>query len=566
MKKKLFSLLLIAVMVLSSFSAVFADEVTPKTIKIENGKAGHTYTAYQIFVGTTDGQEATNGLQDIQWGADAPAELKTFETAAAAAQSLEGKDARALAQKWTLTGGTTSTRLTADGPVEFTGLADGYYVIIDNGWVAQGDEKQPDGDFDSAIIVQVVDNVKMSLKGDAPSSEKKVLDNNDSEVILDLSGLQNVADGWKDSADHDINDQVPFQLRATTAGNVSSYVKYHITFQDKQGPGLDAPTSYVIKVLDTDFELTAGGDAVTKEIGNTKVTVKNETPDAGRTFAVRVDFESTTKDAYLDAALNSTPITVTYTSKLNGNAVIGSTGNPNEMCIKYSNNPEDKTGEEEGTTPDDKVIVFTYKVVVDKTDEKGESLKGAQFHLFKEVPENTTGAKTGAEWKNEVIEGANADEITKIKEAANKLDDAKYYVQAGVKTINEEVQFDFAGLDDGKYVLIESKVPAGFNPWQSVEVTITATHTDGAAPALTELTCTAPFTTSNAAAGTVERLKENTTHSRVSGEAYAEIINNSGSTLPETGGMGTTIIYILGAALVIGAGVVLVSRKKVDNR
>ena len=569
MKKKIFSILLIAVMVLSSFSAVFADG---KTITINNAKAGHTYTIYQIFLGTTDGNESTNKLDNIQWGADAPAELKDeHPTAAAAAEAIANKanpevseentvDIRTQAQGWTLTGGQTSARLASDGTVTFDNLADGYYIVVDNGWVAEGDEKAPDNDYDSAIMVQVIDNVNMNIKGDKPSSEKKVLDNNDSSTVFDVSGLQNVADSaWKDSADHDFGDEVPFKLTATTASNVSSYVKYHITFQDKQEAGLDAPKAWTVTVLDQTFELSETATEVTKETANTKIKVSKVTPDEGRTFAIRVDFESKTAGALLNEEVNSKLIKVTYTSKLNENAVIGSTGNPNTMCIKYSNNPEDKTGEEEGKTPDDKVIVFTYKTVVDKVDEKGEDLKGAQFQLYKEVPQATTGAKSGSEIKNEITDA-------KAKAAAGALKDDRYYVLAGKKTINNEVQFDFSGIDDGTYVLVETVVPAGYTAWDSVEIKITAEHSDGDAPALTELTCTAPFTTANKDAGTVDRTKEGSTHDRVSGEAYAEIINTSGSTLPETGGMGTTIIYILGAALVIGAGVVLVSRKKTNDR
>ena len=572
MKKKIFSILLIAVLVLSSFATVFADDTTPatgKTITLTNGKAGHTYTVYQVFAGDTT--DNPNELINIQWGDDAPAALKSeYATAAAAAEDIATKDARTWAQGYTFTGGKSQT-LAADGPVEFTGLAEGFYVILD----ANNNEDAVEGDFSSAIIVQVVGDVDMALKGDAPTSEKKVCDNNDTEYKFDLSGLTNTDDRWQDSADHDFGDAVPFKLTATTANNVAAYRKYHVTFQDKQDAGLTAPESYTIYVLGKEFTLNATGDAPAAQVtdNGTKISVATATPEGSNTFAIKVTLEQndpTVDDegditSYLNAECNSTPIIVRYTSVLNTDAVIGATGNWNEMYIKYSNNPEDKDDKDEGKTKEDKVVVFTYKTVVDKVDETGADLAGADFTFYKEVVANEEGEyPAGAQKGSAIKEGWEK----KVKDAAGALDNDKYYVAVANKTIagEKDNQFEFKGLDDGKYVLVETTVPSGYNAFEAVEVTISATHTDGNTPALTELTCTDPFSKSNKDAGVVERKDGERTHERVSGEAYAEIVNNSGATLPETGGMGTTIIYILGAALVIGAGVVLVSRKRSNDR
>ena len=59
-------------------------------------------------------------------------------------------------------------------------------------------------------------------------------------------------------------------------------------------------------------------------------------------------------------------------------------------------------------------------------------------------------------------------------------------------------------------------------------------------------------------------MKEGNTHNRVSGEAYAEIENQSGTVLPETGGIGTTIFYVVGAILVLGAGIILVTKRRMS--
>ena len=178
--KKIMALAIAMVMVLSMSMAVFADPADPtvidppatsttKTITINNGKAGHTYTLYQIFTGKVDGAELT----DIQWGTDAPAAMKAdYATAAAAAKAIADQDdARAWAQSQTFTGGTAKP-VTADGEFKFEGLAEGYYVVVDT----NNNTGTVEGDFSSAIIVQVVKDVTMDLKGSIPSSEKKVAD------------------------------------------------------------------------------------------------------------------------------------------------------------------------------------------------------------------------------------------------------------------------------------------------------------------------------------------------------------------------------------------------------
>lgn len=554
MKKKIFSILLIAVMVLSSFSAVFADDDTT-TITVKGGLNGHTYTAYQIFTGSTSATD--NELTGIQWGADAPQTLKDqYDTAAAAADAIKNmtpNQIREWAKDLALSGeGTQQKTVGTDGNVVFTGLEKGYYVVLDSGWAGTG--TAPDNDFDSAVIVQVVGPAEVNIKGDKPSSEKKVANNNDSVRLQpDLSELQNT--DWEDAADYDIGDAVPFKLTATTAGNVSSYEKYHITFVDKQATGLEAPTQWTVSVLGKEFTVTSSADpdAQTTDAG-TKITVKKDAAGDGNTFAIKVEFEPTGDDAkYLAEECNKAVIEVKYTSVLTGDGVsFGKDGYPNEMFIKYSNNPD---GDDEGTTPKDTVIVFTYRTVVDKVDETGAPLKGAEFTLYKEVKEGATGAVKGSEITFD--EGVLHDDI--------KAD--KYYKAIKLVAIDgsNETSFKFDGIDDGSYVLVETKVPTGYNAIKSQAFTITSTLVQGQEPALDTLVATAPFTAS--ADGTAKVTKtDKTEHAVAKGEAYAEIINTSGAVLPETGGMGTTIIYILGAALVIGAGVVLVSRKRSNDR
>ena len=537
--KKMMVLVLSILMVLGTTMVTsFAEE--EKTITLTGGKAGHTYTLYQIFTGTvnTDGKT----LENIQWGADAPKSLKDdYPTAAAAAKAIHDKnDARKFAQDLGLTGGTNKKVLTADGNVVFEGLEEGYYVLVDEG---HSTTDPVEGDYDSAFVVKVVKDVKGELKGSGATSDKDVKDKEG-----------NIAAESSDAVAYNIGDDVPFQLTATAADNVAAYKKYHITFQDKQSEGLDAPKTFTVNVLGKTFTVPATGDdpaAWTTENG-TKITVKKVTPDSGNTFAIKVEFEpadTAETKPYLPAECNNAVITVDYTAKLNSSAEIGLPGNTNDMHITYSNNPEDEDGGDEGKTPDDTVKVFTYKTVVDKVDETGAPLEGAGFTIYMEVAEGTTGAVKGSDIQ--FTEGVEHSSISADK----------YYIVKAMTTVSgNEAQFEFEGLADGNYVLVETTIPEGYNPFKSAAFTISSTVTE---TEITTLTGGDPFTTTNP--GEDNAVTAENGHKLESGELYAEIKNKSGQELPSTGGMGTTILYIIGGALVVICGIMLIAKKRAEK-
>ena len=207
--------------------------------------------------------------------------------------------------------------------------------------------------------------------------------------------------------------------------------------------------------------------------------------------------------------------------------------------MTFSNNPN-ATGDGDNTTtetPEDTNIVFTYQVDVNKFDEKNEPLAGATFALYKEVSDaSTTGAKTGADIKAELGDD--------VKAAA--LGDAKSYVVVGTIEATKasgatNYTASFQRVDDGNYVLVETVVPSGYNAWDAKAFTINATHTqDPAELKLSDLTAT----------GTGIALTGNTTK----GSLSTDVVNNSGAVLPSTGG----------AILVVGAGILLVTRRRMS--
>lgn len=484
--KKIFAVLMAMIIAVSlaTTTTAFADEKTYE-ITINNSNSGHTYEAYQIFTGSLSSKGV---LSDINWGAGISDAGKTaMGDAAVKAETLKSEAdaknfANEISQYLTTPQGTAST--VVNGKYVISGLTAGYYLIKD-----KDDSLQGGSDAYTSYILKVVSDVTTAPKSDTPQASKKVKDINDTD---------GTTTDWQDSADYDINDRIPFQLSGTLPSNYDAYNKYHLTFHDTQSAGLTFDKDSVKVFLDG-TQITEGYTLVTEGLTD------------GCTFEVRFsDVKS------LDAAHSGSVITVEYESVLNTNAVIGSQGNPNTMNMEYSNNPNDSQGGETGTTPDDTVIVFTYKTVVNKVDNNGNKLAGAEFTLEKKMADGT--------WKAiEVVKNADG------------------------------TAFTFSGLDDGDYRLTETVTPEGFNSIAPIEFTITATHDIiSDSPALTGLN------------GEAESGEITFTSNTAGGSLTTKVVNKKGSTLPSTGGIGTTIFYVIGSVLVVGAAIFLISRKRMN--
>ena len=510
--KKLASLLLALVMVLSLAVTAFADEPTTYSITINNSTAGHTYEAYQIFTGDLATNEAGNKvLSNIVWGSGVSEAGQTaLGDAAAKAETLKTEaDAKAFAKAVApyLTTAAGSANTVTDGKYVISGLAAGYYLVKDQDGSLTGDN-----DSYTEYIIQVVGNVTATPKSDVPEVQKKVKDINDSTDTTKTD--------WQDSADYDIGDSIPFQLKATLANNVSSYTTYKVVFHDTLSKGLTYNNDAKVYIDGTE----TNGFTVTATVN----------ADGTTTLTVSCD------DVKALGAGNSSVITVEYTAKLNENAVLGSAGNPNEVYLEYSNNPNksEEGNNETGETPKDVVIVFTYKTIINKVDSENKPLTGAAFKLEKLIK-----GKDGA-----------ADTWTTVKEF----------------TVDETTtSFTFSGLDDGQYKLTETKTPAGYNTIDPIYFVIEATH-DETADAPTLKTLNAYLTDANGNKQTEMKDGESVnidlgTVDLTAGSITTTVVNKSGSELPSTGGIGTTIFYVLGGVLVLAAVVLLVTKKRMSG-
>lgn len=486
--KKLASFILAFAMVMAiAMPSVVIAADDNGSITITGAKAKHTFEAYQIFAGKVSG----NTLSDIKWGSGVSDEGKTkFGDAKEKAKTLNNDNSKVFAYEvsgYLTTPAASANTQDASGNYVISGLEPGYYLVKDKGPITGQDSY-------TKFILQVVGDKTVAVKNNVPESYKKVKDTNDTT---------GETTNWQDSADWDIGDKVPFQLTGTVAEDYKEYkAAYQLVFHDTLSQGLTFDKNSV-KVYTNDS---------TDPISADQYTVTYPATD-GHTFDVTINDVKA-----LDGIV--TKIRVEYEATLNEHAVIGSAGNPNEMFMEFSNNPNStQGGEDKGTTPVDKVIVFTYKAIVNKRDSSNNPLTGAKFTLSKKVNGNYV-------------------EVTKV-----------------LATENRGTTFTFTGLDDGEYKLEETTTPEGYNTMAPIEFKIEATHDETSAdPQLITLTGNklngdVLFNT-NPAEGTLE----------------TDVKNYKGSELPETGGMGTTVLYAAGTLMILVAAAFLVMKKKAESK
>ena len=387
------------------------------------------------------------------------------------------------------------TATSANDKATFT-VPQGYYLIAQT--------SQPQGvTAVSAVILDTAgqNELNVDAKKDTPTVEKKVDEKNDSDSSQNKD--------LQDKADYDIGDTVPFTLTATLpeAKTYDAYKTYKLVFHDTQSAGL---------TLNKDsFKLYLNTVADANKIDEQYYTVATDNLADGETFNITFDDVK-----QVPGATAASKIIVKYTSVLNGNAVIGNSGNPNKVYLEFSNNPYN---EGTGKTPEDKVIVFTFKMVANKVGSDAKTpLKGAGFTLYKKIDGKTDGNPAG---------------------------------YATVKNIpaGEATTFTFTGLDAGIYKLVETTVPSGYNKAADIDFKVVATYNaDGTAVTALEFQDL-----------TGKKLDSFTVDTQFQG-GTTTVVNKSGTEFPSTGGMGTTLLYVGGVVLIVlaGAGIMMLRRRK----
>lgn len=494
--KKIIGLLMALVMVMSLALPAFAEETGDKTITItiKDGAKDATFDAFRMLNLTTsaDGQNFSYTVNPKYRDALKAATGKTTDEDIIKYISEQNTADKTRAFADEMFKQIKAKNLAFDKQAKGNEQGKVIFENMPQGYYLFAESKngeQPDSTSLVIVNTQGKDNLTVDSKENVPTVEKKVKEKNDS------TGTES---GWQDAADYDVNDKIPYKLTGTLPSNFDNYTSYSYIFHDTFSEGLTIDANDVKVHLNTEdgTDITSYFDV--KVVGQElTVTAKNGNIK---------NIPTITKDS---------KIVVLYSATLNDKAKMGKPGNPNEVYLEFSNNPYDSgEGKPTGKTPKDKVTVFTFKIVVNKVKGDNNPLAGAGFTLYKFDKTANDYKPVGQELK-------------------------------GVTT------FNFERLDAGKYKIVETTVPDGYNKAKDIEFTVTATYdTDSPDPQLTNLVV-------DPADGFTIQLE--------AGSVTTNVVNNSGNELPSTGGVGTTLFYVIGGMMMIGAGVLLVAKKRMHS-
>ncbi len=523
---------MIPTMSMTAFATQSATEVNNSNVNIKN----HTFAAYQIFKGDYHNETLSN----VIWGTGVNGfKYDGTSDAGEIAKKLAGVNAET-ANAFAKEAAKHITGTSTIGTGSITIQEAGYYLIVDTtSLVDNTDPKNPKPVYDASnltLLEVTAANEKITprVKTDKPSVEKKVAEN----TKYNQNG--GYGDTYNDVADYNMGDSVNFHLIGAVP-DMGNYDTYKYEFEDTLSAGLTAPAESDVKVyLSNDKILETTGGTPDTEL-NADFTVSVSTDEATKNSKINVSFSDLKT---VEGIAKGKYIIVDYSAVLNQDAVVGLNGNENKVKLRYSNNPNQSGGGENtptGETPEDKVIVFTYELDVTKVDgqDANKKLAGAEFKLM-------NANKT----KYAIVENGKVTGWTENEK------------QGTVLTSDNNGLFTVTGLDDNKYYLKETKAPDGYNtlkdPIEFVIQATTANNQEWGGSASSAFTKLEIGLKNNK--GEFEYTDGTTDDGRVS----MTVKNNKGSILPETGGIGTTIFYIVGVVLVLGAGVLLVTKKRMN--
>lgn len=338
-----------------------------------------------------------------------------------------------------------------------------------------------------------------SLDTTAPNAE--VREKNEATVIV-----KNVEDTTKKQNVAEIGTYVKFTIRITV--NDKAPVNYKL---------VDEMTDGLTFVNDAEHPLTVTVNENTLDAANYKVTETTE--PRGFTLAFNNNAEGS-------ASILKTGdvVTVTYYAQINENAKIADEANVNKAKVEYGTNSHTEYDQTETYVWKMNIVKYTMKKAADSDQATEEKLAGATFQLSRDAA------------------GAQVIKLVKVNDTTYRL--ALPTETEGVVdtiTTGETGELVINGLADGTYYLTETKAPRGYNLLRE-PVKVTIGHKD-ANGKLTETSFVADQTETDTS-------------------GVVKVENNAGAELPSTGGIGTTVFYVLGSAMALGAVILLVTKKR----
>lgn len=344
---------------------------------------------------------------------------------------------------------------------------------------------------------------------------------------------------WGQDADYNVGDKVPYKITVDVPKNITGLKTFTIT---------DTPTNLKDDISSVKVKCD------NTEIINTENTIYAVTQNQDEN-GFTIEFRPSAMSEYAGKKL-----TIEYQAELLESADTTTKGNPNTAKLEYSNmiKPDqgDTNNPNNNKTPgkntiEDNAVVYAFKINVHKQDENENPLKDVIFDLYKEVEKGIPGAEKGNK--------------------KNGLDPNKYWLKlkSDLKT-DEQGDISVSGLANGDYYLVETKTVNEYNLLKEpVKVTLNIQYT-------TSITETREWVDDGANGG--KKLVKHTitsskttftggdTTSSNAGYVTQTVINKKGFTLPKTGGMGTVLFGVGGAALALaGLYMILSSRKKTSK-
>lgn len=566
--KKFLAILLAAMMLLATAGMALADtdSFAGETVTDNSELPGHNFVGYQIFSATQaadpstgDTTDENNNLSNVQWGdgIDAaefarllqeagwhgyPLDTITVDQVLEVLTGISRDDAKQVARM------AYQCRITDKGvPVEVDGVktvfTPGYYLFVDE---TEFDADETDTVFNAALLQMTRKGTfEITKKTDKPGVEKKVWENDYTTTPNSYYG-----NNFNDVADYNIGDTVTFRFYSVIP-DMTYFDVYNYKFHDTMSAGLTFEGVTSVKVCNfiTDVMSNITGTTEGTEVAYTvtKAAEEGEAAD-GHTFHVTVPLKKPAvlgeDKTVIEPAINYQSgmlLIVEYTAKLNEKAVINWNGNPNEVYLEYSNNPEES--DSTGKTPTDQVIVFTYDINVLKVDGSAAEktpLENVEFVIYKKVESGDALQLMYAE----LSEAADQNGYKYVTNWHAATDDTIPTGATKIKT-GADGMIRIKGLEDGTYYAVETKAADDSYNLLTTPVTL-------------ELVATT--VNDHSWAGDAEKaLKERT---NLTAGAPLEIENNKGAVLPETGGIGTTLFYLLGGIMAAGSALILVVRRR----
>lgn len=547
--KRIASVLLALVMALSLITTAFAAGDYSITVKNPNQNIsidGKIYSAYKIFDATYDSSdhvaytvdkdfaEFTYTVGDQSYSGEALINYLSEQQDNSEAMDAFAKAALKHIQEKDIQADGKATATSEQAVISLS--APGYYLV-------SGTAAAPENQTVTAAcaLTTAKPTAEINVKADAPSVDKKIVEG-ENRVDANTAGIG-------DSVNYEITSKVP---------NMKGYTKYYFVMQDNLSKGL---------TYNEDMVITVGQETLEKD-KDYQLTV---TENADGTTGLEIVFINFIQ--YKDQP--DAAIRVTYSATVNQDASLDpSAGNTNDVKLIYSNNPnvdgkgenKPEPGDPVGETPVKQVKTFVTGLQLTKVDGKDNSktLTGAKFEIkgesLKVVLVNKEMYKASENGTYYMLKNGTYTETVPTDETADKYDSTtqKYEKVTVVnkETVATEINatgyvdengvLTFEGLGEGTYTITELVAPNGYNLLKNpITVVIKADATVNG--------CTWTVT--------VDGNPVN-----AEGNLYAfQVVNNSGAELPSTGGIGTTIFYVVGGLLVVAAGVLLVTRKRMSK-